>query len=290
MPKAGSSLCFARSCRSTSRDPLPRSLRRHRSPTPTRGLRRPPRGARPHPRPDASPTALPPLRPNPPRPVRAGDRLGHRHRHSRCRTPGGIAGTGGRRGSEPDHDARGAPSRPPCRLRASPRPRGGRRRAAALLSRSLRLRFRGHRAPPRAESEAILREMVHVTRAGGMVAVQDQDFGTLALDHPDRDLTQRIMDGGVSRMYPDPFSGRTLYGRLARLGLRDVRLAVEVFQDTKLEPYTHAMLSRRAENAVKLGIAAPRAAARWLAAVERLAAIGQFAFTLNYYAARGMKP
>lgn len=139
-------------------------------------------------------------------------------------------------------------------------------------------------------SEAILREMVHVTRAGGMVAVQDQDFGTLALDHPDRDLTQRIMDGVVSRMYPDPFSGRTLYGRLVRLGLRDVRLAVEVFQDTKLEPYTHAMLSRRAENAVKLGIAAPRAAARWLAAVERLAAIGQFAFTLNYYAARGVKP
>jgi len=113
-------------------------------------------------------------------------------------------------------------------------------------------------------SETILREMVHVTRT--------------------------IMDGVVSRMYPDPFSGRTLYGRLVRLGLRDVRLAVEVFQDTKLEPYTHAMLSRRAENAVKLGLAAPRAAARWLAAVERLAAIGQFAFTLNYYAARGVKP
>ena len=139
-------------------------------------------------------------------------------------------------------------------------------------------------------SEAILREMVRVTRAGGMVAVQDQDFGALALDHPDRGLTQRIMDGVLSRMYPDPFSGPTLYGRLVRLGLRDVRLAVEIFQDMKLESYTHAMLSRRAENAVKLGIAAPRAAARWLGAIERLAAIGQFAFTLNYYAARGVKP
>ena len=141
-----------------------------------------------------------------------------------------------------------------------------------------------------ARSAAILDEMVRVARSGGLVAVQDQDFGSLTLDHPDRALTERIMDGVVGRMYPDPFSGRTTYGRLVRLGLRRVRLAVDVFQDTRLEPYTHAMLRRRAENAARLGIAGPRAAARWLAEIERLAAKGQFAFTLNYYAARGVKP
>jgi hypothetical protein len=112
----------------------------------------------------------------------------------------------------------------------------------------------------------------------------------LTLDHPDRALTERIMDGVVGRMYPDPLSGRTIFGRLVRLGLKEVRLAVEVFQDTKLEPYTHAMLRRRAENAIRLGLASPRAAARWIADIERLAASGQFAFTLNYYAGRGMKP
>ena len=141
-----------------------------------------------------------------------------------------------------------------------------------------------------ARSDAILDEMVRVARPGGLVAVQDQDFGSLTLDHPDRALTERIMGGVVGRMYPDPFSGRTTYGRLVRLGLRQVRLAVDVFQDTRLEPYTHAMLRRRAENAARLGIAGPRATARWLAEIERLAAKGQFAFTLNYYAARGVKP
>ena len=139
-------------------------------------------------------------------------------------------------------------------------------------------------------SGAILSEMVRVTRHGGIVAVQDQDFGSLTLDHPDRRLSARIMDGVVGRMYPDPFSGRTIFGRLVRLGLRRVRLAVDVFQDTTLEPYTHAMLRRRAENAIRLGLASPRVAARWLADIERLAAAGQFAFTLNYYAARGVKP
>jgi hypothetical protein len=50
------------------------------------------------------------------------------------------------------------------------------------------------------------------------------------------------------------------------------------------------MLTRRALNAVRLGLASAGAAARWMAAIERLAASGQFAFTLNYYAARGVKP
>jgi ubiquinone/menaquinone biosynthesis C-methylase UbiE len=140
-----------------------------------------------------------------------------------------------------------------------------------------------------ARSDAILDEMLRVTCRGGILAVQDQDFGSLTLDHPDRALTSRIMDGVVGRMYPDAWSGRTLFGRLVRLGLGRVRLAVDVFQDTTLEPYTHAMLTRRAENAVRLGLASARAAARWMAAIERLGASGQFAFTLNYFAARGVK-
>jgi ubiquinone/menaquinone biosynthesis C-methylase UbiE len=140
------------------------------------------------------------------------------------------------------------------------------------------------------DSDAILREMLRVTRPGGILAVQDQDFGALTLDHPDRALTARIMNGVVARMYPDPWSGRTLFGRLARLGLEQVRLFVDVFQDTTLEPYTQAMLMRRAKNAVRFGLTSAGAAARWMAAIERLAASGQFAFTLNYFAARGTKP
>src|SRR4030095_12995392 len=126
-----------------------------------------------------------------------------------------------------------------------------------------------------ANSAAILREMVRVARPGGLITVQDQDFGSLTLDHPDRALTARIMDGVVGRMYPDPFSGRTIFGRRVRLGLRRVRLAVEVFQDTKLEPYTRAMLRRRAENAIRLYLAPPPAAARWIAGIARFRRSGR---------------
>jgi hypothetical protein len=112
----------------------------------------------------------------------------------------------------------------------------------------------------------------------------------LTLDHPDRALTKRIMDGRGRPHVPRSAIGTHDIRQAGAAGLRQVRLAVDVFQDTKLEPYTHAMLRRRAENAIRLGLASPRAAAGWIAAIERLAARGQFAFTLNYYAARGMKP
>ena len=48
----------------------------------------------------------------------------------------------------------------------------------------------------------------------------------------------------------------------------------------------HALFGRL----VRLGLASAGAAARWMAAVEQLAASGQFAFTLNYHAVRGVKP
>src|SRR4030095_3579248 len=48
-----------------------------------------------------------------------------------------------------------------------------------------------------ANSAAILREMVRVARPGGLITVQDQDFGSLTLDHPDRALTARIMGRAV---------------------------------------------------------------------------------------------
>jgi SAM-dependent methyltransferase len=140
------------------------------------------------------------------------------------------------------------------------------------------------------DPDAVLAEMLRVTRPGGVVAVQDQDFGTLAVSHPDRRLTARILDGVAEALYPDPRSGRGLPGRLARLGLRRVRLLTSVYQDTTLEPYTKAFLERRAENAVKLGLVGIPVAQRWLDDLTALVASGGFVMTLNFYGAAGIKP
>jgi ubiquinone/menaquinone biosynthesis C-methylase UbiE len=136
----------------------------------------------------------------------------------------------------------------------------------------------------------VVREMVRVTRAGGRVAVQDQDFGQVAAAHPDRELTDRIMDGVAARIYPEPYSGRRLPGLLRTAGLERVRLLTDVYQDTSLEPFSKSFLERRAENAVRFGIVTPAAAQGWLDGFTRLVAEGAFVLTMNYYGAVGVKP
>jgi len=141
-----------------------------------------------------------------------------------------------------------------------------------------------------ADPETVVREMVRVTRPGGRVGVQDQDFGTLAVTHPDRTLTDRIMWGVASHMYDEPFSGRRLPGLLRAVGLDDVRLSTEVFQDTTLEPFTKTFLERRADNAVRFGLVDPPTAQTWLDGFTELVSAGGFVLTFNYYGAVGVKP
>jgi SAM-dependent methyltransferase len=141
-----------------------------------------------------------------------------------------------------------------------------------------------------ADPVAVVTEMARVVRRGGRVGLQDQDFGTVAVPHPDRELTARILDGVVRRVYPEPHSGRRLPGVLRDAGLDAVRVLTDVYQDTVLEPYTKNFLERRAENAVRFGIVDAPTAQRWLDGFTAMVARGAFVFTVNYYGAVGVKP
>jgi SAM-dependent methyltransferase len=141
-----------------------------------------------------------------------------------------------------------------------------------------------------AEPAAVVREMTRVTRPGGRVAVQDQDFGTVVVTHPDRALTDRIMWGVACRMYEEPHSGRRLPALLRAAGLGQVRLLTDVFQDTTLSRFAKAFLERRAANAVTFGIVDAATAQTWLDGFTELVARGDFVLTFNYYGAVGTKP
>jgi SAM-dependent methyltransferase len=140
-----------------------------------------------------------------------------------------------------------------------------------------------------AEPLPVVQEMARVTRPGGRVGLQDQDFGALAVTHPDRDLTHHILDGVPRSIYEEPHSGRRLPGLLREAGLTDVRLLTDVFQDTTLEPWTKTFLERRAEYGVSFGLVDAPTAQRWLDGFTALVAAGAFVFTMNYYGAVGVK-
>ncbi|MGH7333628.1 MAG: methyltransferase domain-containing protein [Candidatus Rokuibacteriota bacterium] len=140
-----------------------------------------------------------------------------------------------------------------------------------------------------AEPLAIVTEMTRVVGRGGRVGLQDQDFGTVAVEHPERALTARILDEVAVRLYPEPCSGRRLPRLLREAGLTDVRVLTDVYQDTTLEPYTKSFLERRAEKAVRLKIVDAPTAQHWLDGFTDLVARGAFLFTINYYGATGRK-
>ena len=135
----------------------------------------------------------------------------------------------------------------------------------------------------------VVQEMARVVRPGGSVGLQDQDFGIVAVTHPDRELTERILREVAARIYVEPHSGRRLPGLLLRAGLKRVRLLTDVFQDTTLEPWTQTFLERRAESAVRFGLVGAPAAQRWLDGFTALVAQGAFVLTMNYYGAVGVK-
>lgn len=139
-------------------------------------------------------------------------------------------------------------------------------------------------------SERVLGEMVRAIRPGGRVAVLDQDFGTLVLDHEDRALTRRILDTHTDRYYADGWSGRSLLRRLRAAGLARVRLRPFVVVETAYDPYTRSMLERRVEACLRWRLISRGEARRWLGALEARAREGSFFFSLNYYAAVGVRP
>jgi SAM-dependent methyltransferase len=133
-------------------------------------------------------------------------------------------------------------------------------------------------------------EMVRVTRPGGRVALQDQDFGLIGAAHPDRALTATILDGVAARIYAEPHSGRRLGALLRAAGLVDVTLLADLYQDTTLTQFSRNFLERRAENAVRFGIVDAPTAERWLDGFNALHAEGNFVLTMQYFGAAGVRP
>lgn len=141
-----------------------------------------------------------------------------------------------------------------------------------------------------AASDRVLAEMVRVTRPGGRVAVLDQDFGTLTLDLPDRELTRRILTTHAERLYPHPWSGRTLPRRLRAAGLSRVRSRVFVLVEREYDVLVRSQLLRRVELVRRWRAITAAEGRRWLASAEAAHARGDFFMTLNFYGVVGEVP
>jgi SAM-dependent methyltransferase len=124
------------------------------------------------------------------------------------------------------------------------------------------------------DSERALAEMVRVTRPGGRVAVFDVDGDLTLFAHPDRELTRRIVASYSDLGWADSWLARELPGRLAAVGVVNVK--TKAFMPLETAGYYAARAERSAEAAAETGAITSDEKARWLEALRAEIAAGRF--------------
>lgn len=87
--------------------------------------------------------------------------------------------------------------------------------------------YRAHRVYMHLDdSAAALSEAVRVVRPGGAIVVSEPDWGTMAIDSDDRELTRAIVDA-IGDAMREPWIGRRLPRLFREAGLVDVQTALQ---------------------------------------------------------------
>jgi ubiquinone/menaquinone biosynthesis C-methylase UbiE len=74
--------------------------------------------------------------------------------------------------------------------------------------------------------DQVLSEMIRVTRPGGRVGVFATDFGSVVVDHPDIETTDRILRM-LAGSFPQGLVGRTMLRRFREHGLSEIEMSIE---------------------------------------------------------------
>ncbi len=143
---------------------------------------------------------------------------------------------------------------------------------------------------PSPEREETLRRMARLTRPGGRVLSSDQDAETWVVDHPDRELTRRIVAFYADQRFADGWTGRRLRALFLEAGLLAVESRVVVVVETATGSYGYRIAVDRAGTAARAGWITEGELDGWVDALEQAAEAGRFFSSLNYYVATGTVP
>ena len=144
-----------------------------------------------------------------------------------------------------------------------------------------------HLAP--ALLQEVLREMIRVVRPGGRVVSLDQDGDTWVIDHPDRELTRRIVRFNSDQRYADGWTGRNLRRLFLAEGLAGVEVTTSTHVDTDGASYLSGMARRIADAAAAVGDITPGERDGWLTQLNASTEAGRFFSSITYYGCVGTR-
>jgi ubiquinone/menaquinone biosynthesis C-methylase UbiE len=139
------------------------------------------------------------------------------------------------------------------------------------------------------QPRAALAEMIRVTARNGWVAAFDVDWGTLAIDHDDHQLTRKLINYSCDHLV-NGWAGRRLFGLFRRSGLTNVELITETLCLTQWRSADSVLgVTTQTNRAVKAGAVSEKDARRWLDSLEERDAAGCFFSSICGLGVRGQK-
>lgn len=135
--------------------------------------------------------------------------------------------------------------------------------------------------------QAIIHEMKRVVRPRGRVVVMDWDFDTVAVDHPDRELTRRLLHWRSDHHGGNNWSGRQLWRQMKIAGLQNLSVhpwVSVIFSET--DGLTQS-LWRAAEVACEGGAISPVEREIWEKELRNRIQAGIFFASIVYFIVEG---
>lgn len=135
-----------------------------------------------------------------------------------------------------------------------------------------------------------LKEMVRIVKNGGRIISADQDGDTWVINHPERELTRRIIQFNSDQRYADGWTGRRLESLFRSAGLINVKAVPHVHLDRERNSYLFGMAKRIAAAARDKGVLREEEYLLWSDGLEKVTENGEFFSSINYYNCIGFKP
>ena len=140
------------------------------------------------------------------------------------------------------------------------------------------------------DADRVIPELVRVVRPGGRVGVLERDNESFILNHPDRELTRRIVQTGTDQTAINAWVGRRLPGMLSRAGLLDVQIKPLVILERRFSAPTVRFILRWVDVAADLGAINGQERQRWLEQFQEQEADDGFLIGVTHLFAWGTRP
>lgn len=135
----------------------------------------------------------------------------------------------------------------------------------------------------------VFAEVKRVLKPGGRFISVDQDGDTWIIDHPQREITRKVIKFNSDYRYADGWTGRNLKRLFKQNGFEDVHIQTWTHIDTERDSYLGEMAHRIAQSAVEHNAISKSEGAKWLNELDQRASEGDLFSSICYFCCIGKK-